>query len=408
MRISRTGWLLIGVVIFIICAIVLYMFYQNQTNARQEAQDELEVAQDTALMLLSQKGAMEVQIAEKETELVQWEDTLNQLEEQLTQSEADLNSIQQEIPFSAESIEYDEILFSYALENEIELFSISTSEIGEADIEEVNYGTVTYGMNIRGDVENILDFVNTVVNSNEFKTATLAPVNLTIPDPLDDEEIDNLEQSLREGLTAEALAKISTGDIISFTFESVIDVFGSQYIDQLTNDTDGTLETNTVAEMAEIIKERISDSIYLESEFEELLAVALAENIEQGLADSVVGVVISSVTQKIDELVITRIVIEGGEEGEQEIIVDQEALIELVGSDLAMLIGEQIGGLATSPIGSILTSYVADTIEEKMLNAVVDSVEKEIEDRMPIIIEEAEMPSASMTIVVYIYQSGGN
>jgi hypothetical protein len=383
------------------------MFYQNQTDKRQEAEDELEVVQDTMLMLLSQRGAMEATLDEKENELIQWEDSINQLNEQLAQSEVDLSQIQQQIPVSAESIEYDEILFSYAEENDIELFAITASEIGDADIEGVNYGTVTFGMGIRGEMEDILNFINTIVTSDDFKTATLTPVGITIPDPLDDEEIYNLEQGLRGELTAAAIAEIPAGEIILITFESVVEVFGTEYVDQLTQDNDGSITTNSLEEMAAILKDRIAGSIYLEPEFEEPLAYVLAKNIEEGLANSVVGIVVSSVAQKIDELVVIREVIEGEEEGQEEIIIDQEALIELVGYDLAVLIGDQIAGLTSAPIEDELNSYVAGLIEEKMIDSVADSVEEEVENRMPAIIEAEEKPTASMTILIYIYQHGG-
>ncbi|UCG55268.1 MAG: hypothetical protein JSV32_03380, partial [Dehalococcoidia bacterium] len=340
MRISRTGWLLIGTAIFVICAVVLFMFYQNQANTRQEARDELEVAQDTSLMLVSQRGAMEADLVEKENELAQWEDTIGQLNVKIAQLEISLGNIQQEFPISAESIEYDETLFSYAFNNQIELFSVSTSEIDNTDIEGINYGTVTFGIGVRGEVDNILDFVNTVVSSDDFKTAVFAPVKITIPDPLDDEEKYFLEQTLREDLTAEALAKIPTGNIVLFTLEAIDEVAGNEYIDQLTNGDNGSLEANSLTKMAEILKDRITGSIYLETEYEGPLASDLAELLEQGLADSVVNAVIIALTQEIENLVIIKDVV--GEEGEEEIIIDQNALEELVGKDLATLIGEEV------------------------------------------------------------------
>ncbi len=405
MRISRTGWLLIATAIFVIGAIVLYMFYNNQANTRQEARDDLEIAQDTALMLVSQRGAMEADLAEKQNDLAQWEQTIEQLNEQIVQAEINLSDVLREFPVSAESIEYDETLFSYAIDNEIELLSISTSEIDSISMEGIDYGTVTFGIGIRGEVENILDFVSTIVSSNDFKTAVLNPVKIAIPDPLDEEEIYLLEQNLREDLTAEALAKIPTGNIVLFTLEAIDEVAGNEYIDQLTNGSNGSLEVNSLAEMADTLKDRIVGSIYLETEYEGPLASDLAELLEQALADSVVSAVITSLTQEIEDLVTIKEVVGG--EGEEEIIIDEDALIELVGSDLATLIGAEVASATSNPIGTLLNDYVASLIEKKMLDEVTDSVEDAVETTMPGIIEEAEMPSTDMIVVIYIYQGEG-
>ena len=86
---------------------------------RQEARDELKLAQDTIPLMLFQKGEQEAELDEKEAELAQWEDTISQLEEQMAQLEITLGQTQEGFPVSAESIEYDETLFSFALEHDI-------------------------------------------------------------------------------------------------------------------------------------------------------------------------------------------------------------------------------------------------------------------------------------------------
>jgi len=401
MRLSKTTWLVIAIVVFVICAIVLYMFYQNQMSKRQEAKDELSVVQDTSLMLLSQKSVLETELVEKENELTQWEDTIDQLNEQINQSETELAQIQKGFPDSAESIEYDETLFSFALGNNVQLFSVSASELGVTRIADIDYGTVTFDAGIRGEVEDLLHFINTVVNDSDFRTAILEPVTVTIPDPLDDEEVDNLEQTLRNQLTAEALVEIPTADIVVFTLEAIDEVAGDTYIDMLTGGSDGRLSVKTLTEMAATIKERIADSIYLETEVEEPLAVDLAELIEVNLPDPVINKVVNEITAMIEDLIITKELVEGEEQ------VELNDLIDLVGPDLAALIPTEIVNTTESSIPTILLGYIAGLIEGKMLDSFANSVQDAIENTMPGIIEEAEMPSASMTIMVYIYQSGG-
>jgi hypothetical protein len=98
-----------------------------------------------------------------------------------------------------------------------------------------------------------------------------------------------------------------------------------------------------------------------------------------------------------------------GENGEApvEVIYDQNALIELLGEDMAALLGEEIAGATAGNITNILNEIIAGLIESKMLNSVVDSVEETVNTTIPTIIEELEMPSASIAISIYLYQDEG-
>ncbi len=58
-------------------------------------------------------------------------------------------------------------------------------------------------------------------------------------------------------------------------------------------------------------------------------------------------------------------------------------------------------------ITALLNEYIAGLIESKMLNSVADSVEEEIEATLTGMIEEMEMPSAGITIIIYLYQGEG-
>jgi hypothetical protein len=413
MRLSRTTWLVLGIAIFAIGAIVLYMFYQNQAEKRQEARDELGLVQDTVPFLFDQRGAAEAELADKENELAQWEDTINQLEEQVARLEITLSQTQEGFPVSAESIEYDEKLFSFALDHDVGLTLVTASELGSESIEDINYETVLFGIEIKGEVADILAFINTIVSDDDFRTAAIEPVNITIPEPLNDEQQERLEEGLRTQLTDEALAGITTDEIVGFTLKAIDAVVGDEFINQLTGGTDGQLDARSIAEMAATIKERIAGSIYLEQEYEEPLANDLAEFIAQQIADSVVGVVVAEAATYIFELVMPGEVVEGegvGEDGEVEVVqteYDKTALVELLGEDMATLLGPSIAGSTQGEIASILNKYIAGLIESKMLNSVADSVEEEIEATLTGMIEEMEMPSAGITIIIYLYQGEG-
>jgi len=74
---------------------------------------------------------------------------------------------------------------------------------------------------------------------------------------------------------------------------------------------------------------------------------------------------------------------------------------------LATLLGDDIAGATAGDITALLNGYIAGLIESKMLNLVADSVEEAVESTIPGMIEEMEMPSSGMTIVIYIYQGEG-
>lgn len=411
MRLSRTAWLVLGIAIFAIGAIVLYMFYQNQAEKRQEARDELGLVQDTVPFLFAQRGAVEVELTDKEDELVQWEETIKQLEEQVAQLEVILSQTQEGFPVSAESIEYDEKLFLFALENDVGLTLVTASELDSESIEGITYETASFGIQIKGEVADILAFINTIVSDDDFRTATIEPVNITIPEPLNDEQLESLEEGLRTQLTGEALAEITTDEIVGFTLEAIDEVVGDEFINQLTAGDDGRLDARSIAEMAATIKERIADSIYLEQDYEGPIANDLVEMIAQHIAESVINTIVNPLAEAIADLVMPGEVVEGegeGEEGSVEVVIyDQAALVELLGEDMAVLLGEDIAGSTQGEIASILNKYIAGLIESKMLNSVADSVEETVETTLPGMIEEMEMPSTSMAIVIYLYQSEG-
>jgi hypothetical protein len=167
--------------------------------------------------------------------------------------------------------------------------------------------------------------------------------------------------------------------------------------------------------MAEIIKERIADLTCLEDEYKEPLANDLAEFIAKTINDSVVGVVVDRVTNCIFEKIMPFEIeiVEGegeGEDGEidyEKNIYDYNDLVELLGPDMAALLGDQIAGSTKGEISSILNMYIARLIETKMLNSVTDSVEEVVNTTIPTIIEDLEMPSASIAISIYLYQDEG-
>ena len=277
MRLSRTAWIVLGIGIFVIAAVSLYLLYGNQTRAHQAAKDELDEVQATAPLLLLEKQALQNELAQKEDELAQWNDTISRLEGQLAQAEIELGQTQDGFHSSAESIEYDEILFVFAHNSNLEISILNASETNDADVEGIGYKTTVFAVEVRGEVANILDFVNTIVTDEAFKTAILEPVDIMVPEPLTEED----KEQILEDMTAEEIESL---------IEEAVETLPGQ--ERLTpEDID-----NIVVEIGSLIG-------FLEGLTEEEIAELTASEIESLIVGAMGGLVEEITAEDIAELI---------------------------------------------------------------------------------------------------------
>jgi len=174
MRLSKTAWLILGIGIFVIAFATLYMLYSRQADEQEQLRDSLSVAQDALPQLISEREDLESQ-------LTQWES-------QLAQATSSLVKIEARFPESVQSIEYDERLFEIADDCDLEITSLTASEPGEEKVEDVTYAVTSFGVEVEGEVADILDFVNAIATSEYFTTATMEMVNMDIPEPEEEED----------------------------------------------------------------------------------------------------------------------------------------------------------------------------------------------------------------------------
>ena len=381
MRLSRNAWLFIGMILFVAAAIVIFMFYRGQVDKRKEARDELEVAGNSLTILFGQRAALEEELAKNEEELAQWNDTIAQLEERLAQALVELGETQTEFPTSLESIEYDEVLFGFANDSNINLVILTASKMDDASVDDLNFKTASFKLDVQGEVADILDFIDNVVTNNDFKTAILGPVMITVPEPVTDEQKEAMREGKRAELLAEELAGITTEEITQLMLETIVEMTGQE-----------EKEVLLVREMAETI--RIKIAIALEEDYVNLLSGDLAELIELHISQSIVSELLTPLAEQIADL------IDGlGGEG-----YDQEALEELLGPDLAELLGEDIAGSLQGDILTLLDKYVADVVGNKMLDLASSQLDQEVVDEYVVQqVEAMELPSASIQLVIYTY-----
>jgi predicted nuclease with TOPRIM domain len=148
---------------------------------------------------ITERQDLESQLSQLEDELQGWQNELSQLETELAQAELTLNQTNARFPISVESIEYDEVLFSFAHDANLKITSLTASEPAELTLEGITYTTVFFTVAVNGEVADILDFINRVVADDDFQTAILEPVTIDIPDPLTDTEKENMtEEEIKE------------------------------------------------------------------------------------------------------------------------------------------------------------------------------------------------------------------
>ena len=189
MKLSRTAWLILGIGIFVIVFISLYVVFLQQGREQQRLYDSLSLAQATLPDLVSDREGLESQ--------------LTQLESELTQADSLLDEAEAKFPESAEIIEYGEKLFKIADSCDLEIATLTAEEPRDKEVESeptdeetraVTYSTTSFTVEVEGTVAHILKFINTIAtseyspNETNFINATIERVNMEVPEPGGEEE----------------------------------------------------------------------------------------------------------------------------------------------------------------------------------------------------------------------------
>ena len=210
MKLGKTSWYVLGIGILIIAAIGLFMLYQQESQEQEWLNEELAAAQTEVPKLASERANLE--------------STLTELEDNLAQAISKLKTAKAVFPALVESIEYDEQLFKFAKDNELDIFIVTATEPGDnivpvevededIEIEDVTYFVTYFNVEVKGQVpetvfgteeghkayidntvDDILNFINTIATHRDFTTATMETVAIFIPEPLTEEELAELEE----------------------------------------------------------------------------------------------------------------------------------------------------------------------------------------------------------------------
>ena len=229
MRLSKTSWYALGIGILAIALVCLYMLYLQQGREQERLNEDLAIAQVALPTLASERADLE--------------STLTEMEDKLAQATSQLKTAKTNFPGGVESIEVDELLFGIAADWGLDIISLTASEASEVgvevevdeediEVEDVTYLVTSFTVDVKGKapesdlkteeykayidkaVDDILNFIHTIVTHRNFDTATVELVNIVIPEPLSEKE--------KEGLTEEQIEEREGMDTPSATIKLVI------------------------------------------------------------------------------------------------------------------------------------------------------------------------------------------
>ncbi len=182
MRLSRTAWLILVIGVFVIAFAGLYMIYLREQRAQVPLNEALAVAQ-TILPKLT-------------AETTNLENAVTEMEDRLAQAKSQLQTAKAVFPTRrVESIEVDEVLFGIAFSWDLEITNLTATEPGDQtvpveveaediEVEDIDFTITTFTVQVKGEVADILDFIHSIVNHQDFDSATVELVNIVVPEPL--------------------------------------------------------------------------------------------------------------------------------------------------------------------------------------------------------------------------------
>lgn len=174
MRLSKTALLILGIGFFVIASAALIMLHSQQSGDAEQLEDSLAMTQGLHTRLTSEREALDSQLI--------------QLQNQLDEAESAFRRSKANFPKVVMSIEYDEELFMIADDYDLEIMSLTASEPCDTKVEEITYDTTIFEVEVRGEVANILSFINNIATGGYFTAATVELVNMEVPEPDQDEQ----------------------------------------------------------------------------------------------------------------------------------------------------------------------------------------------------------------------------
>jgi hypothetical protein len=406
MKIGKKGLLFLLAIIILAGAVTLFILYRGQMSEQDRLQTDLENKNRTIQLLALQQNSLEAELAELEASIAAAQDESGQLQAEIDQKQAELDRLKEEriraeaeaiaqmetagaqFLSSVESIEYDEILFGFAAANGIEMRDIATDTPSLREVGGIEYTATSISISLSGSSDGMLNFLSTIVGSESFRTSIVEGFEMSVPEPLTTYEKDSIKGTIRDELMAQALAGITTEQLVDFITDALAEVCGPN------SDWPDKIETQTVAEMAAVIESKLDEMV--DPDYTGPLSEDLAELILEHIADRIIDEIIRPLADQIADLIVA-----AGDEGPS-----YDDLVELLGEDIAALLGDDIVSSLPGDIAHLLESYVSQLVEAKMIDFVDDGVEVQVQPLAEQLITALEMPSSRISLIIYTYKVG--
>ena len=199
MKFGKVAQLVLAIGIFAIAAVFLYQMYQGRQNEYEQINTQVAASQTLLLKLESDKAELEGQLSSSQV--------------QLEQAVASLSEGKAKFPEQIESIEYGELFFKMAHDRDLEMMRLSASEPAKLNVEDVTFTVTTFTMEVRGEVADMVDFVNGIAIGDDFTTTNVDVVNIRVPEPLTISEKEALVAQEAEGDEEIEKSKSPSADI---------------------------------------------------------------------------------------------------------------------------------------------------------------------------------------------------
>jgi len=164
-KLSKKSWLFIGIGIFLIALVGLWMVYSQQSGAKNQLKEEFAQAKSRLSSIQLE------QYANQQEELEQ------QLDETIAQSEAARETLSEPM----NSIIITDILFSTAENNSVNITNINSPGMTNEELKGVPCLALPLTASIEGEVSNLVAFITQL--NDDLVNAVVKSVSMNIPYP---------------------------------------------------------------------------------------------------------------------------------------------------------------------------------------------------------------------------------
>ncbi|MDD4985999.1 MAG: hypothetical protein PHQ43_09460 [Dehalococcoidales bacterium] len=260
MKLGRTARIVLIVGAFIVAFFVINQMKTEAESEQRSLNVQLQLSQGILPKLAAEKAELQEHIV--------------LLQSELAEAAASLEASRAEFPADIQSIEYDEIIFDIAHQRDLDVVSLTTSEPSSRKVEvtvvpsdpqaksvtyTVNYTVTSFNIAVEGQpvepapeetnefreyiyqtVDDILGCFDSIATGDDFTTAKVESVDITIPEPCteqplaiaiptcismeqaetEDEEEDEDEETITEDTTSlEAVPAKAIINLVIYSYE---------------------------------------------------------------------------------------------------------------------------------------------------------------------------------------------